>query len=74
MTPIQGRSRSHRELPSVAFLDSSLPPKLVEKLSNQPTRPPGTNFSIANIPTITFSIPKYTKKDLQQTLKTIGEI
>lgn len=69
---VQGRSCSYRERLFVALSDSSLPPELDEKLSNQLVRPPGPYFAI--VPTATSLILKDTKKDLQQIFNTVLQV
>lgn len=51
-------------MPFLALFDSSLPPKLDDKLSDQLIGPLGANFPIIIILTIRSSIPKYNEKNL----------
>ena len=64
MISVQGCIYPHKERPSVALLNSSLPFDLGDELSDHPTRSPKINFPIAFIPIAIPPIPKYTKKDL----------
>lgn len=73
MISIQGRDRLRREHPSVTFFDFSLPPKLGNQLSNQPAGPLEAKLSVIIIFATTFAVPKYTKEDLQEILKSILE-
>ena len=77
MTSVRGRGRPRYErssaAPSIALLDSSPPPKLGDELSDQPAGPSGTKPPVANTPAAATSIPKYSKDDLQRTVKTVLE-
>lgn len=72
MTSVQNRGRCRRELLSIAFFDSFLPPQLDNKLSNQIPGPPRLQLAIVLLATL--FVPKYTKKDLQWILKIILEV
>ena len=80
MTSVQGRGHSRRErfsvAPSIALsvvpLDSSPPPKLGDKLSNQPVGPSRAKPLIANALAAT-SVPKYFEDDLQKIFKAVLE-
>ena len=69
MTSIQGRSRPHQEHPSVALLDSSLPPK--SELSKQPIGPSKVKPPVTVVAIAATNVIKYTKNDLQRIFKTI---
>ena len=77
MTSVRGRRRLHFErssaAPIVAPLDFSPPPESGDKLSNQPAGPLATKRPIANVLAAAINIPKFSKDDLQQILKTILE-
>ena len=76
MTLVQGRRRPcckrSPAAPSIAHLDSSPPPKLGDKLSDQPAGPSGTKPPITNAPAA-INVSKYSENDLQRIFKAIPE-
>ena len=76
MTSVRGRGRPRRErhsvapsvAPSIAPLDSSLPLKSGDELSDQPARP-SEGKPLSNSPPAANSVLKYSEDDLQRTLK-----
>lgn len=71
MTLVQGCSRHRWKHSSVAFLNSSSPPK--SELSNQLVRPSKEKLFIAVVLPTAPAVPKYIEKDLQQFFKIVLE-
>ena len=77
MTSVWGCRHPHHKRSSAACFiappDSSPPPELGDKLSDQPAGLLGAKTPVANAPATATSIPKYSEDDLQWILKTILE-
>ena len=81
MTSVRGCGRLCRKRPSIALSvtpsvtlpDSSLSPKLDDKLSNQPVGPSGMKPSVADIFAAATSISKYSENNLQRIFKAVLE-
>ena len=65
MTSVRGRDAPAESVaPFIAHLDSSPPPRLGDKLSDQPAEPLKTKTPVADAPVANTNVPKYSEDDL----------